>query len=321
MQLALRDKEELLVEKALERIRRAQMLGKTNVKLTQPELDALERKRRKDEAKRKTSASNLKNNDRRRSSGQSTSVPKEQKSIRRKSKGLFSAYDAENSSGSRRATPPGMLVPGPKGVPVYSPLGFYPPPAAPKGSSPRTGSRSTSSHSLAQVMPSPSRNQQQRHPSGSEQHKPRSAPRSPAMSSRSLPDDPNWIPRTRSSSTASTQPYPQDPYQYQAYSPALPHVPSRYSQGRRIVSSPQPDLQYPSVRGELSTQSSDPSFLRREHSGQATPGISDSDDHLGSDDDDEDDGVQVNVAAYDQGYGINVRGENYVRERPRRGRR
>ena len=49
MQLALKDKEELLVQKALERIRRAQALGRTNVKLSQPELDALERKTKIDQ--------------------------------------------------------------------------------------------------------------------------------------------------------------------------------------------------------------------------------------------------------------------------------
>ncbi|KAJ5443899.1 uncharacterized protein N7458_007771 [Penicillium daleae] len=47
VQLAMRDKEDQLVEKALERIRRAQMLGKKNVRLSQRELDALERKRQK----------------------------------------------------------------------------------------------------------------------------------------------------------------------------------------------------------------------------------------------------------------------------------
>jgi hypothetical protein len=45
VQLAMRDKEDQLVDKALERIRRAQMLGKKNVRLSQRELDALERRR------------------------------------------------------------------------------------------------------------------------------------------------------------------------------------------------------------------------------------------------------------------------------------
>ena len=45
VQLAMRDKEDQLVDKALERIRRAQMLGQKNVRLSKRELDALERKR------------------------------------------------------------------------------------------------------------------------------------------------------------------------------------------------------------------------------------------------------------------------------------
>ncbi|GIK06835.1 hypothetical protein Aspvir_002487 [Aspergillus viridinutans] len=45
VQLAMKDDEEWLVDKALERIRRAQILGQNNVRLSQRELDALERKR------------------------------------------------------------------------------------------------------------------------------------------------------------------------------------------------------------------------------------------------------------------------------------
>ncbi|RHZ62662.1 uncharacterized protein CDV56_106534 [Aspergillus thermomutatus] len=45
VQLAMKDDEEWLVDKALKRIRRAQMLGQKNVRLSQRELDALERKR------------------------------------------------------------------------------------------------------------------------------------------------------------------------------------------------------------------------------------------------------------------------------------
>ncbi|KAJ6155062.1 hypothetical protein N7470_005628 [Penicillium chermesinum] len=49
VQLAMRDKEDQLVETALERIRRAQMLGKKNVKLSKRELEALERRRQTNE--------------------------------------------------------------------------------------------------------------------------------------------------------------------------------------------------------------------------------------------------------------------------------
>jgi len=49
MQLMLRDKEDILVERALERIARARALGKTNVKLSQAEIDALERAEQKNQ--------------------------------------------------------------------------------------------------------------------------------------------------------------------------------------------------------------------------------------------------------------------------------
>lgn len=43
--LAMKDKEDWLVDKALERIRRAQVMGQQNVRLSKSEVDALERKR------------------------------------------------------------------------------------------------------------------------------------------------------------------------------------------------------------------------------------------------------------------------------------
>ncbi|CAD6575640.1 MAG: hypothetical protein ASARMPRED_007411 [Alectoria sarmentosa] len=315
MQIALRDKEELLVQKALERIRRAQMLGRTNVKLTQREIDALERKRRNNEAERARKKPDIKKADRRRSSGQSRDASREQKS-RRKSKGYFPLYDGEGPSSSRRATPPGILVPGPAGVPAYSPMGYYPPITAPQGGSSRSGSRSASSHSLAQASPPLPRAHKQRYSLGPDLAQPLPAPRSP-QSSRRLPDDPNWLPRPRSSSSISSQPYPPD--QYQAYSPPLPQIPHQYSQGRRVVSSPQSDLQYPRIRGEPQARSSEPSSLHREHSRQSSPERSESEEETASDDD-EGDGVQVDVVPYSQGYGVSVRPEG-ARERQRRGQR
>ena len=316
IQIALRDKEELLVQKALERIRRAQMLGRTNVKLTQPEINALERKRRKDEAESARKKPEIRNADRRRSSGQSRDASREQKSRSGKSKGYFPAYEGESSSRSRRAIPPGILVPGPAGVPVYSPLGYYPPPPAPQDGSSRSGSRSASSNSLAQASPLLARAHKQRYPSGPDPSQPLPAPRSP-QSSRRLPDDPNWMPRPRSSSSVSSQPYPSD--YYQAYSPPLPQIPHQYSQGQRAVSNPQTDVQYPRIRGEPHSRSSDSSSLRREHSRQSTPERSESEEGSASDDD-EGDGVQVDVVPYSRGYGVSVRPEG-AEERQRGGQR
>ena len=323
MQLALRDKEELLVQKALQRIRRAQMLGKTNVKLTQPELDALQRKGRKDQILEeqlagKSSSSRSRVIERRRSSGQSSSASKDQTSGKRKSKRYFSGYEGESSSGSRRATPPGILAPGSTGVPAFSPLGYYPPSTIPQGKSLGSSSRSASSHSLARDSPPIPRSGKQRYSSGPDapqaSHKPRSL-----LSSRSLPDDPNWTPRSRSSSSA-TQAYPADAYSYQVHSPPIPQMPAHYSQGRRIVSSPQPDLHYPRIRGESHAHPSESSLQRGEPANRVTPNITDSEDDTDSDDDG-DDGVQVNVVSYGSGYGVSDRPDGSAKERQRRGPR
>lgn len=324
MQLALRDKEELLVQKALQRIRRAQMLGKTNVKLTQPELDALQRKGRKDQALEqqmagKSSSSHSRVIERRRSSGQSSSASKDQTSGKRKSKRYLSGYEGESSSGSRRATPPGILAPGSTGVPAFSPLGYYPASTIPQGRSLGSSSRSASSHSLARDSPPIPRSGKQRYSSGPDAPQASHKPRSP-LSPRSLPDDPNWTPRSRSSSSATKQAYPADTYFYQAYSPPVPQMPAHYSQGRRIVSSPQPDVHYPRIRGEAQAHPSESSSQQGELPNRVTPDGSDSDDDTDSDDDG-DDGVQVNVVPYGSGYGVSDRPDGFPKERQRRGPR
>ena len=319
MQLALRDKEETLVQKALERIRRAQMLGKKNVKLTQPELDALERKRQKDQAikhqaNRKASHLNL-GDERRRSSGQPSNTTKERHPTKSRSKGHLPGYDGEGLASSRRATPPGALIPG-AGAGSFSNSGPHP---SIQGRSSPSGSRSASSNSLAQYSPPMSRSNKKRLSSGTEPPTIES-PRLP-NTSRRLPDDADWIPRSRSTSSASGQYYPYDPYQYQTYSPPLPQAPiqySNYGHSRRIVSSPQPGVQYPRIRGD--PRSAEPSSLRTEHFGQDVHGQSDSADGSVSDDD-EGDGVQVNVAPYSQDFSKTMRPESTIRERPRRGGR
>ena len=323
MQLALRDKEELLVQNALQRIRRAQMLGKTNVKLTQPELDALQRKGRKDQTlgqqmAGKSSSSHSRVIERRRSSGQSSSTSKDRTSDKRKSKRYFSGYEGESSSGSRRATPPGILAPGSTGVPAFSPLGYYPPSTKPQRRSLGSSSRSASSHNLARDSPPIPRSGKQRYSSGPDAPQASHKPRSP-LSSRSLPDDPNWTPRSRSSSSA-TQAYPADAYSYQVYSPPIPQMPAHYSQGRRIVSNPQPDVHYPRIRGEPHAHPSESSLQRGGQPNRVTPNVTDSEDDTDSDDDG-DDGVQVNVASYESGYGVSDRPDGFAKERQRRGPR
>lgn len=321
LQLALRDKEELLVQKALERIRRAQMLGKKNVKLTQPELDALERKRQKDQAlktqpKRRSSGLTLRGSDRRRDSNQLIGgTSKGSKPGKRTSKGYFPTYDGESSSNSRKGTSPGILVPGQAGIIGFSPLSHYPPKTIPSGSSSRPNSRTGSAHNLAQRSSPAPRSGNKRHTSGAETHQLQSAPRSP-NTSRRLPDDPSWLPRPRSTSSVSGQSYPPDPFQYQTYSPPIPQLAPQYghySQGRRIVSSPQPDTHHPHVRGEAQGRL-DPSLSRRE---QRPTNETDSESDPFSNDN-EDDGVQVDVVPYGQGYSVNMRPENSNKQRNKR---
>ena len=66
-------------------------------------------------------------------------------------------------------------------------------------------------------------------------------------------------------------------------------------------------------------RSSEPSSLRREHSRQSTPEKSEVEAGSASEDD-EGDGVQVDVIPYSQGYGVSVRPE-ITKERQRRGHR
>lgn len=327
MQLALRDKEELLVQKALERIRRAQLLGKTNVKLSQPELDALERKRRKDESKRKTSASNLRPADKRRSSGTSSLSAKEQHFGKRSRQSLLPRHDEIAASNADRATtPPGLLLSGYDGQ-SYAPLGYYPS-TGPLAQGTRPDSRLLNPSQQQQYAPSSAQHSKIR-----DQHKRDSSGFTPAQQaplsaisdrSRRLPDDPGWSPRSRSAS--SNLAYPMDPYQYQQYSPQLPQIPPQYAHNRRVVSGP-PDVEYPNMhylstrRAGLPTQqqrgaaSSEPSLLQREYSTSQSAGIAESNDDS---EDSEDYGVQVDVVPY--GYDVRVEPERPA-NRQRRGPR
>ncbi|KAL8723654.1 MAG: hypothetical protein Q9225_000097 [Loekoesia sp. 1 TL-2023] len=324
MQVALRNKEDMLLQQALDRIRRAQMLGKRNVKLTQPELDALERKRRQDEAKRTRVGSGPKQVDKRRSSVQLQLAGKDSKPGKRKSSGLSPKLDRNYAPEGRGATPPGIIVPGPDGRPIHTPIGYYPPPAKqPSGSrGSRSGSRSGSSSNLQQSTPPLPSSQywsgQPRYHSESDYPPP--SPVSPVV--RRLPDDPHWNPRPRSAS--SNHQYPLDPQYHQPYSSPPPPNSSYYNQGRRIVSGPA-EVQYPSTSrrplpmSSTHAASSDPTLPRRTHHSER-----DQDGNAGAeetDDDDEDYGVQVDVLPNEYGYEVHRAAQPRSDVRPRRTQR
>ena len=312
MQLALRDKEEMLVQRALERIRRAQMLGHQNVELTRSEIDALERKRQKDEAQTRKSGSRpkLRPSEKRSDRFLVAGRKPAQQSSRKSSRTSLNKY-GEAESSSPGLAPPGFVVPGPDGQAHYAPLGYYP-----------AGSRSTSSHGQQSLTPplsqSQFRNPAKRYSSVPEQAPPSSTSRTPPLS-RALPDDPNWIPRPRSAS--SNQSFSTNAYPYPPRSPPLPQVPSQYSQGRRIVSGPA-ETAYPIPRRPLPTR---PYAASSEASIQVhTRGDGFGEEHSTEDDaeedDDDDDGVQVDVVSYGQGYEVNMSGAaaNVGRRRGRR---
>ena len=314
LQVALRDKEELLVQKALERIRRAQELGKTNVKLSRQEIEALERKSKKDQSKRKTLGTNLRLTDKKRSSGTSSPLTRESRTGKRDRKSLPSLYDqGENVTADYSVGPPGLLLSG-HGGPTYAPLGYYP------SSAPIT----QDAHRFSQVIDTPQQRAAQTLPA---QNKPpdlqqrRSAGLAQAQQatslgvsdrSRRLPDDPGWSPRSRS--VSSHHPHNPDPYQYQQYSPSPPQVPNQFNNNRRIVSGP-PDVRYPDVqhsstrRAAFSPQqpyaaSSEPSLVQRQHASAQQPGTVPGDDD-GSEDS-EDYGVEVDVVPYGRSYSVRV---------------
>ena len=272
-QLALRDKEEMLVETAMSRIKRAQELGKRNVKLSQPELNALKRKQQKDaelqaQAKRK---------ERRRSS---QLKPKKPQGKERVQEQRIEVPIAQYGFDSNPRRPPGMLITASSGEQSYAPLGYQPPIAISQLRSSRPGSRNTSSQSLLKQSPELPRRGERR------ASKPPS-PRSPDSSSRSLPDDPNWMPRPRSSSALTGAPYyPESnyPYPYQAHTP---RIPAQYgSASRGIASSPQTSSRdrLPRYDG-LGTREASPRRHRR-----LSPN-----DPSSSSDDSSDAGVRVNV--------------------------
>ena len=333
LQLALREKEDVLVERAMARIRRAQLLGKTNVKLTPPERRALERKLQKDQAikaKEKRPSSKARTGSGRRDSGRSSGS---QNSIgpaagRRKSKSSLNNQRDRETSSAGQPVAPGFVVAGPDGRPIYAPIGYYPPSPGPSpyGPSSRPESRSGSSHSLQHTPPLPQGQfrapPKQRYSSVPEHHfQPSSTTRGPP-SPRPMPDEPEWQPRARSSSNLA---YPVDPYQYQTYAQPVPQMPAHYIQGRRNVSGPA-GVGYPTLRPAGPTahpyaSSSDPSLLRREYPvGSGNPeSTSDGDD---DDDDDEDEGVQVDVVPYGgQSYDINLSTGGLSGSRSRKGRR
>ena len=320
VQVALRDKQDLLVQKALERIRRAQQLGRTDVELTQPEIDALTRKRRKDEAARKAGVRSSEVAKRRQSSGQLKEALRDQRSSNRRIKTPISHFGGPPPS-PKQTTPPGIVILGPDGNPSYQAFEHYPTIAVEPYSRPsRSGSQSASSHSQLKSTPpltsSQFRPPKARYFSVPEATRPSSMyPTNPQ--SHRLPDDPNWHPRPRSAS--STPSYAARTVQDQTYLPSLPYKHSQHAQARRNVSRP-PESQYIRSRKKNPqpmhfAATSEPS-LHLERPSQRLQEYSRSSDD--ADDDNGDYGVEVDVGPYGQSYGVKIRPEEFASGRIKR---
>jgi hypothetical protein len=278
MQLILREKEEMLVEQALERMRRARELGKTNVKLTRAQIDALERAERR----QRLAAPPAKAPKSKKGAQTRPKLPEKKSSKSDRSSGNSPALKAiepgrkgKSSTGAREvAMLPYPVLPDEtygigSGAPMYTPQGYYAPPTALQGyyapptarSSSRPGSRTASSQSLRQQQPHspplppyqhPYQHpyQQGRYYSNPDPYQARPPSAHTAAYPRPDPSDPNWEPRARSTSNLVS--YPVDRYDSTAYSSQAP-APLRFDpndprfaspQARRVASGP-PDM-YPS---------------------------------------------------------------------------
>ncbi|PGH14848.1 hypothetical protein AJ80_05774 [Polytolypa hystricis UAMH7299] len=236
MQLAMKDKEGQLVEKALERIRRAQMLGKGKVKLSQRELDALEKKRLQNANSR--GPQRIKSV----STWPSMDNPKEKMKDRK----LLAASSSEAYTSSSQ--------------PLENSLAYYSSVASrPSSSSSQARPRTPSMQSFRMPLPNtPPRvqYQQQMYQSPLPYSVPEAAPAvRPASSSRIqpfplvLPDDPQYAPRPHSNSNIT--PYPTHQVPYQPY-PATQFTPfdSRYVYGSAPSETPYYQAVYRSASGD-----------------------------------------------------------------------
>lgn len=270
VQVALRDKEAQLARTAMERIRRAQALGKPNVRLSKPEYEALERERQRAGSKAKGS---------RPQAGSSRGLPDRRP---RDDRAGPSREAVRSSAAAGRIAPKAIYDPenspylpgvGPTGhvdytldhAGPYPPLEYRPP------------RRRQSSNSLSR--PGSSRSSQPHTPPSPAQHDSRPPTRYFSLPESGLPSSraPAGHSRSRSRSTAQapTQ-YSVDPMQYQTHPQSASYAPNargvsdpvstQYgSVQRRPAPSATPHyLPYPDDdRGAGLASASDPALARR----------------------------------------------------------
>lgn len=278
VQLAMMDKEERLVDKALERIRRARMLGKKNVRLSQQERDALERRRmRNEESKemrpKKGTSSRPDLSEKRKSKGDKPTKGKPDSTERRNS--ILVPSGAERPQANDEVYGAWTRTRG-----IAS--GYYSTPGTRPSSSSSQRPRTPSSQTIRPLQPSTSPRHPQRYPSVSERRPTSSSSRYQAFP-RPLPDDPQWMPRSRASS--NTVPYSFEPAAYPSYI----HMDPRYGYPTRRDVAGFPDPSYRAARKPPSDDNddNDESSSSDPINPQHVPSESSSEESSSEDDDDD----------------------------------
>ena len=339
LQMVYKEKEDLLVERALERIARAKALGKANVKLSRAEIDALGRLERNQNPPRSSAAPQMVK------SKKEAPVKRKPVEVRKKS----DRNDSKSASNSPRRKPVETRDRGPSIASSTSSRGDRDDPLAayqtypvdqdyshvgrrlpyPQGhyiagprqaESSRQGSRTNSTQSLRQQQQLQQLQQMQQPPPY--QHPYYGAryasnpdaiylPRPGSNSSRASrpdPSEPDWEPRARSTSSLINVPLDQLPYQTNtARAPRFDPSDPRYaSPQRRVASGPPSAHQHSPVTYR---RPQDDLFLPNDSNDVArylAPGGSEEEDD--DDDSDYEEGVQVDVSERPGGeYAIQTR--------------
>ncbi|POR32074.1 Prenylated Rab acceptor 1 [Tolypocladium paradoxum] len=237
--LAIRDREEALVQSALHRISRARAKGKADVKLSKEELAALERRRKRiqeeEERKKRGSGSG---SDRKKKKEQRIAVPLSHlEPVSRKKRTAAQAHPPRQDSLPRHASAGGVLEGQQRQG--YPPMGYFPPPSASR-SRPRSGTASSRPPSRARDErgSSPFQYEYVPHPSAANRHVSDSVAR--LRSSRGSPRD------EASSSLGSRANL--DPFMYQTEGPRAAYPAGAAAASRRHVSGPA-EMAYNTHRG------------------------------------------------------------------------
>lgn len=192
-QLALRNKEEALVQSALARIRRAQEKGKLEVKLLEEEVKALERRRMRLQSAAASAATTSK---KKKGSPSGGSERRKRKDRNMVTVPIVQPDSKVRSKKRREETPPatggpGMRIEGVDGSISYVPIGY-----ASSSSTRSSPSRPRSSSSMQYNMRQNGPSANQAYNTGMRHVSEGTRPTSSGINRRPLPDEQAWLPTT-----------------------------------------------------------------------------------------------------------------------------